>query len=230
MPLHLACLTDWPQREEFSHGYFQMFRYGHEIGIGHILAEGPTWFLGCGPCGPKERPAYAQIVLAHWPVRLKMDGWDGWTSFLSSGFAEGLEGSCLAAAQRPVGQVREVAGLQDELDALHDAALVRAAARRDHEVALILADIHKADPRCKMVEQASFNRRGHLVLKLNREATDAELKAMLSVALQRFTQSFSGPGAAVMAVDPHGKGLITASFHRNGETEFLFFNPGKAPP
>jgi hypothetical protein len=229
-PLHLACLADWPQREEFSRGYYEMFRYGHEIGIGHILAQGPTWFLSCGPCGPDERPHYSQIVLAEWPIRLKMDGWDGWVSFLSGGFEGNLAGRCLAAAQAVVAQVRAIAATQEALDALHDAALERAAIRLENEVARILSDIHQADPRCHMAQKATLNRRGHLVLKLNREASEAELKAMLSVALQRFTQSFSGPWAAVTAAGPTGRRLIRASFRRDGEVEFFFFGPQKPAP
>ena len=115
-PLHYSCLAAWPYREEFSLGYFQMFRYGH------ILAEGKLWFLSCGPSSKGERPYYVQVVLAHWPIRLKLDKWHEWNHFVTEGFKEHLVGKCLTDAEAIMAEVREVVGNQEALNALHDAA------------------------------------------------------------------------------------------------------------
>lgn len=123
-PLHFSCLSNWPYREEYSFGYFQIFREMHEAGIGHILAEGELWFLGCGPCPTGQRPYYVQVVLAHWPIRLKLDKWQEWNQFVTEGFKQGLAGQCLVDVEAVMREVRILAGNQEALDSLHDAAQV----------------------------------------------------------------------------------------------------------
>ncbi|MBC8103173.1 MAG: hypothetical protein H7Z41_11355 [Cytophagales bacterium] len=120
-PLHFSCLSGWSHREEYSQGYFQLFRSGHESGMGHLLGEGKRWFLGCGPCIQGQRPRYAQVVLAHWPIRLKMNDWHRWDRFLANDFQDGLSGPCLADAKAVMEEVRKIAGDQKALNALHDA-------------------------------------------------------------------------------------------------------------
>lgn len=97
--------------------------------------------------------------------------------------------------------------------------------REEHEKqgAQILADIHGADPAYKMAEKAMVNKRGQLVLKVNRQATEAEVKPMATVALKRLVQSFPGPKAAVMVVGPSGQRIATARLGANNEV--VFFDP-----
>jgi hypothetical protein len=99
-------------------------------------------------------------------------------------------------------------------------------AEHDRQAALILADIHSADASYKIAEKSTVNKRGQLVLKLNREATEAEVKPMVTMALKRLIQTYPGPKAAVMVVGPSSKRIATARFAANGEIEF--FDPRKA--
>ena len=100
--------------------------------------------------------------------------------------------------------------------------------REEHEkqAMQILADIHQADSSYKMAEKATVNKRGQLVLKVNRQATEAEVKPMATVALKRLVQNFPSPKAAVMVVGPSGQRIATARMGANNEV--VFFDPRRA--
>ena len=91
----------------------------------------------------------------------------------------------------------------------------------DRQAAQILADVHRANASYKMAEKATVNKRGQLILQVNRQATEAELKPMVTVALKRLIQSFPNPKAAVMVVGPSGQRIATARLGSNGEAEFF---------
>lgn len=91
----------------------------------------------------------------------------------------------------------------------------------DRQAVEILADIHRADASYKMAEKATLNKRGQLILQVNRQATEAELKPMVAVALKRLTQNAPNPKAAVMVVGPNGQRMATARVGSNGAPEFF---------
>ena len=107
-PLHLDCLARWPSRVEFSRGYFDQTIEMRRAGYGHILARGQSWALVCGPRVINRLPYFAEVRLADWPFRL-YSRWGQWADFVSGGYARGLEGVALAAAERVMDEVREVA-------------------------------------------------------------------------------------------------------------------------
>lgn len=136
-PLHFSCLEVWPYREEFSRGYFEGALQYYESGWSGVVADmpqlagtippyrlaaGSQWFLCCGPSRHGEKPHYAEIVLAHWPVVLRLDDWHEWESFLVAGFKAGLAGQCLLDAEAVMREVHEVASSQVMLDRLYDRA------------------------------------------------------------------------------------------------------------
>ena len=89
----------------------------------------------------------------------------------------------------------------------------------------ILAVIHGIDPAYRMAEKATVNKHGQLVLQVNREATEAEVKPMVVAALKQLMQSSPGPKAAVMVVGPSGGRIATARPGANGQA--VFFDPRK---
>lgn len=121
-PLHFSCLETWPHRKEFARGYFEMFRQMPLDGAGYILAEGQSWFLGCGPSTKGRKPHYIEIVLADWPIRLRSNDWTGWEAFATSGFKRNLSSAALVETGRAMEQVRACVETQGDLDALFDAA------------------------------------------------------------------------------------------------------------
>lgn len=107
-PLHLDCLERWPQREQFSRGYFEMAVEQRRLGYGHVLARGASWVLVCGPRAEDGLPYFAEVRLADWPFRL-YSKWGEWAYFIGGGYKEDLEGAALAAADMVMAEVREAA-------------------------------------------------------------------------------------------------------------------------
>ena len=107
-PLHLDCLERWPQRGQFSRGYFDAAVEQRRSGYGHLLAQGETWVLVCGPHVEDNTPYFAEVRLPDWPFRL-YSKWGDWPYFIGGGYREGLEGAALSAADKVMAEVREIA-------------------------------------------------------------------------------------------------------------------------
>lgn len=95
-PLHLDCLERWPDRLEFSAGYFSAGRTMFES-AGALLHEEATWLLGCGIIG--GRVTYVEVRMKEWPLRF-IAAREHWVEYWQGKFAERLSGEALAAAQR----------------------------------------------------------------------------------------------------------------------------------
>jgi len=130
-PMHLDCLEQWPDREEFSLGYYES-EYEHHQALGrNILGEGENWLLVCGPhrrsdlssfrfvgkITPADMPlvpSYAKVVLRHWPFQL-YSKWNDWTEYANTVYAECLTGKALEAAHAVMNEVREIAPNKERL-------------------------------------------------------------------------------------------------------------------
>ena len=113
-PLHLDCLAIWPDREEFSRGYFLGALASHWRGRGTVLHATARWYLGCGPGG---KPQYAVVRLRDWPFRL-YSPWADWTAFVEGDYRDDLMGSALEAAHEVIAEVRRQAATLEALEAL----------------------------------------------------------------------------------------------------------------
>lgn len=118
-PLHLSCLERWPFREEFSSGYFHLCKEDAKGRPGGLLLDEGSWILVCGPSVRGSKPHYVEARLQDWPVRL-YSHWERWESFLSEGYATGLEGMALEAAEGVVDHIRARLPGQGDLDRLHE--------------------------------------------------------------------------------------------------------------
>lgn len=120
-PLHLDCLERWPQREQFSRGYFDATVDSRRQGYGHLLAQAKSWVLVCGPRWNTGLPYFAEVRLIDWPFRL-YSKWEDWSDYIGGRYREALEGAALAAADRVMAEVREIAPDGSALSQLLQAA------------------------------------------------------------------------------------------------------------
>jgi hypothetical protein len=104
-PLHLSCLEVWPDREEFSLAYHTQALDACRAGYGTLIHVGESWFLGCGPSTPPERPYFARVVLRDWPIWL-YTRFEAWDTFVMEGYRAGLVGAALARADAVMTEVR----------------------------------------------------------------------------------------------------------------------------
>ena len=107
--LHFDCLEKWPERAEFSAGYYNAALENYRSS-GNILIEQDNWILGCGPTRHNkppewmsgrlrnELPHYAEVRLPNWPFRL-YSYWSDWDTFIDVGYQEGLAGEALKVSE-----------------------------------------------------------------------------------------------------------------------------------
>jgi hypothetical protein len=105
--LHLDCLATWPDREEFSRGYFVAALAYDWRGGGAVLKAMPTWFLGCR--GPRDAiPRFVTGYLRDWLFRLS-SSCSEWMPFVEGGYRGDLAGPALDALTEVMAEVRLVA-------------------------------------------------------------------------------------------------------------------------
>ena len=120
-PLHLDCLETWPDRREFSRGYFLNalatdWRGGH----GTVLRARERWFLASGPHSAGT-PSYIRLVLRDWPFKL-YSGWADWDAFIEGLYRGDLGGKARLAVDEVMAEVRLAAPTLEALEKLLAAA------------------------------------------------------------------------------------------------------------
>ena len=113
-PLHLSCLEEWDDREEFAGAYHDLELDSWRRGRGTLLHLDDKWFVGVGPSAPPSTPRFAQVRLRDWPLRLYTQ-FDDWDVFLADGYSARLGGQTLSRADAVMRDVRNLLPNQAEL-------------------------------------------------------------------------------------------------------------------
>ncbi len=140
-PLHYDCFETWADRKAFAGRYFEGRLHSYRVGItGHLLAEGMSWALICGPYNETDlrpaieagvlseksiqqglnlgdKPNYVTVALSEWLARLSIN-WADWEIFVGGKYREDLEGRILHDVEQVMRDVRQVAPDSQTLEKL----------------------------------------------------------------------------------------------------------------